>query len=224
MLLESAPQIRHDLKPCGRCGALKPYRDFYNNRNTPSGKTSWCKACTQEYQQQPQAAKKRAAHMQARRQRDPIAFMLVAAKTRAKHTGLEFTLEREDIPAIPARCPVLGIPLQVQKDNRADASPSLDRIDNSKGYVPGNVAIISLRANRIKSDATPEEIFRLHLYVRGLHMTPEEEKDVLKQAINEWLEDQWSSFGKWTARGLLAALLAAAVAFVFWVKGLPPSH
>jgi hypothetical protein len=35
---------------------------------------------------------------------------------------------------------------------------SLDRIDSSKGYIKGNVWVISLRANRIKNDSTPQEL------------------------------------------------------------------
>ena len=52
----------------------------------------------------------------------------------------------------------------------------------------------------------------------------DEFKALVKEAIKEWLEERWAEFGKWTARGLLAAMLAAAVAFILWVKGLPPSH
>ena len=39
-----------------------------------------------------------------------------------------------------------------------DNSPSLDRIDSSKGYTPDNVWVISRRANIIKHDATLEEL------------------------------------------------------------------
>lgn len=51
----------------------------------------------------------------------------------------------------------------------------------------------------------------------------EEFKGLVKEAIREWLDGQWAAFGKWTAMGLLSALLAALVTFVLWVKGLPPN-
>jgi hypothetical protein len=37
-------------------------------------------------------------------------------------------------------------------------SPSLDRIKPELGYVPGNIQVISARANVMKNDATPEEL------------------------------------------------------------------
>ncbi|MDC3244940.1 hypothetical protein OAU16_01690 [Gammaproteobacteria bacterium] len=40
-------------------------------------------------------------------------------------------------------------------------SPSLDKINPDKGYMKGNVAIISLKANSIKSDATPKEVIKV---------------------------------------------------------------
>lgn len=52
----------------------------------------------------------------------------------------------------------------------------------------------------------------------------EEFKLLVREAIKEWLDEQWAAFGVWTARGLLAALLAAIMAFVFWTKGLPPHN
>lgn len=39
-----------------------------------------------------------------------------------------------------------------------DNSASIDRIDNDKRYVKGNVWIISTKANRIKSNATLAEL------------------------------------------------------------------
>lgn len=41
---------------------------------------------------------------------------------------------------------------------KGDDSYSLDRIDSSRGYVKGNIWVISLRANRIKNDSTVEEL------------------------------------------------------------------
>lgn len=82
-----------------------------------------------------------------------------SAKKRAKLKGLDFNIEVEDIPEIPKYCPVLGIEIKSNTTNiPLDSSPSIDRIDSSKGYIKGNIRIISNRANRIKSDATIEEL------------------------------------------------------------------
>lgn len=55
-------------------------------------------------------------------------------------------------------CPVLGIPIFSGRGKQIDNSPNLDRIVPEKGYVPGNVRVISAKANRIKSNATAEEL------------------------------------------------------------------
>ena len=54
-------------------------------------------------------------------------------------------------------CPVLGIELDWFAEKKQENSPSFDRIDPKKGYVKGNVQIISARANRIKNDGLAEE-------------------------------------------------------------------
>jgi len=83
--------------------------------------------------------------------------MLSAAKKRAKAKGFLFDLDIVDI-VIPDICPALGIALIKGDGVSTDSSPALDRIIPSKGYVKGNVAVISTRANRIKSNATYSEI------------------------------------------------------------------
>ncbi len=56
-------------------------------------------------------------------------------------------------------CPYLGISIEVnQAQGRRDNSASVDRIDNSKGYVKGNIEIISDKANRMKNSASREEL------------------------------------------------------------------
>lgn len=80
--------------------------------------------------------------------------------TRARHRALvfkiPFSLSLEHI-VIPEVCPYLGVRLEIGVGGHVDASPSLDRIEPSLGYVPGNVEVISFRANRIKSDGTVDE-------------------------------------------------------------------
>jgi len=89
---------------------------------------------------------------------NPEKVLLTQSRIRAKRRGLDHTISIEDI-RIPSICPVLGI--QLNQGGNTDSSPSLDRIDSSKGYTPDNVWVISTRANRIKNDATPDELIRL---------------------------------------------------------------
>ena len=91
------------------------------------------------------------------------------AKKRALKKGFDFNLEVCDIPEIPKTCPVLGIEIKANTTHKPlDSSPSLDRIDSTKGYIKGNVQIISNRANRIKSDATIEELEKLIKFLKDL--------------------------------------------------------
>lgn len=49
---------------------------------------------------------------------------------------------------------------------QGDASPSLDRVNPEWGYEPGNIAVISLAANRIKSSATADDLERVAAWMR----------------------------------------------------------
>lgn len=82
------------------------------------------------------------------------------ARARAKKLELPFTITIDDI-VIPNFCPILGIELKKGEGKSHDNSPSLDRIIPSLGYVPGNIQVISYRANRIKNDATLDELRKL---------------------------------------------------------------
>jgi len=88
-----------------------------------------------------------------------------SCKRIAKKRGIEFNLEVTDIK-IPDKCPIFGMPLDPCIDNqRAANSPSIDRIDNKRGYTKDNIWIISWRANYLKSNSTLEE---LRVLVAGL--------------------------------------------------------
>lgn len=86
-----------------------------------------------------------------------------AAQKRAKDAGIQFTLERQDVKAlcdITLTCPILGIPIRPSDGAINDGSPTLDRMDNSEGYTPDNVWLISYKANRMKSNASLAELNR----------------------------------------------------------------
>lgn len=102
--------------------------------------------------------------------KNPIKTMLLDARASAKKRGIEFSLPIYTTTlTIPETCPVLGIPLYRcrGKFGGGPNSPSIDRIDNTKGYVEGNVRIISRRANCLKSDSTLDELERIVLYMRA---------------------------------------------------------
>jgi len=88
--------------------------------------------------------------------KDATSRLLWAARSRAKRKGLDFNLTKEDI-VIPVLCPYLGIELvsSVPRGQRRDQCISLDRKDNSKGYIIGNVEVISQLANTMKNSASP---------------------------------------------------------------------
>lgn len=66
-------------------------------------------------------------------------------------------------------CPVLGTEFTKGRDNTAR---TLDRVDPSGGYVQGNVAFISHRANRIKYDASVEELKAILEWYQGATTSP----------------------------------------------------
>ena len=93
--------------------------------------------------------------------------LFYSAKNRAKKKSIEFTITPEDI-VVPELCPVFKQPFVWGKgQGKSDWSPSLDRIDSTKGYVKGNVAVISTIANKLKSNATLEQLLQLTAYVQA---------------------------------------------------------
>jgi len=99
------------------------------------------------------------------REDKPLTIFL-RAKGRAKRLGLEFNIEISDI-SIPEYCPILGIKLNQKNTSLQSDSPAIDRIDNTKGYIKGNIAIISARANFMKSNFTFQQVENLFNYVQN---------------------------------------------------------
>ena len=88
--------------------------------------------------------------------KNPLGLMIKAARARANKYNLACSITQQDI-FIPEVCPILGIPLLRGDGRLTDNSPSLDRIFPEKGYIPENIAVISYRANMIKSNGTADE-------------------------------------------------------------------
>ena len=87
----------------------------------------------------------------------------------AKQRGIEFDLTISDLYPLPEVCPVLGIPLSYENGSGyTDNSMSIDRIDPTGGYTRGNIVLVSQRANRIKNDATVDELLKIAAFYADL--------------------------------------------------------
>jgi len=88
-----------------------------------------------------------------------------AAQRRCKKSGVVFDITVEDVPPMPTHCPISGLELRRGTNGKPEAySPSLDRVDNTKGYVPGNIQWLSYKANSWKGNMTLDQIKRLYEY------------------------------------------------------------
>ena len=91
-------------------------------------------------------------------------------KYRAKKLKIPFNLTIDYLVSIfPDKCPVFNIELtwNHQTGKILQTSPSLDKIDPSKGYVIGNVQWLSNMANSMKRDATPEQLHQFADWVKS---------------------------------------------------------
>lgn len=104
------------------------------------------------------------------KRQNPESALVYTARTRSRLFGLPCTITAKDV-VIPKLCPILGIVLRNTRVHSPGKrfpvpnSPSIDRIVPSKGYVPGNIRVISHRANRMRGDFSLREIERLYLYL-----------------------------------------------------------
>lgn len=94
------------------------------------------------------------------------------ARKRAGNIGVPFDLTLEYLLSIiPDECPVFGTPFVfIGNGVPCVESASLDRLVPAKGYIVGNVVVISHSANTIKNNATAKEVARVAqwMYEMGL--------------------------------------------------------
>jgi len=153
-------------KRCCRCGETKALAEFHRNRRTAHGVQTYCKPCmktvnkawSEAHPRRRQEISRQAAERRWEKR------LLAAAGRRAARDGIAFTITEADV-TIPETCPVLGMPLVMGHGRHGPDSASLDKIDPMLGYIPGNVHVISLRANMLKSNATPGELLKLAEWV-----------------------------------------------------------
>ena len=172
-------------RKCSVCSQIFSLNEFVNNSSKKDGKDYRCKYCNRllakAYNKTHPEKVRAIQHRKYLRyiEADPDFLaknykryykqnLLSNARRRARLKGIEFDLSLEDI-IISTVCPVLKIPLQPAfgTGKISPNSPTIDRIDLQQGYTKDNICIISDKANRIKNDATIEELEKVLEYMKG---------------------------------------------------------
>lgn len=156
-------------KKCTKCKKNKKATSFYKDSQKRDLLSSRCKQCILHTSKMIYKTDTYKAHhrdyCRAWRIKYKINYLYIHAKHRAKKAGIEFKITRKDLGEIPKTCPVLGIKIVLDNSMPSDNSPSVDRIDNTKGYIPGNVAIISRKANTLKNSSSISDLRKILKYI-----------------------------------------------------------
>lgn len=152
---------------CNGCKQDKPLADFHRKNIGKGGRVAVCRECHKAAYRADHPKKPRKPWTLKEKREYNLAnadrHMYLRARARARLAGMQFNITMDDV-AVPRFCPVLGIELVFgggRGNFERGSSPSIDRIDNSKGYIKGNVIVVSDRANCIKRDATLLELQRI---------------------------------------------------------------
>ena len=139
--------LNDDEKKCSKCNTIKNLDHFSKSNLGHKGTRNKCKKCSY-------------AEFKAKLTIEKS--MYYSARKRAKKYNREFSIKVSDI-VVPDKCPILGIFLQKGLNGVfTDNSPTIDRINNEKGYTVENIWIISFKANRLKNKMSLDE-FKLIL-------------------------------------------------------------
>ena len=132
------------MKKCAKCKEVKPLEEFHNNKKMKQGKTSYCKPCASKsikkyrrtlignaiaiYNHQKLSSKRRGYHPPAYAKQDLVDFLLSNKKYINLHSEW------------------------VESGYENSLVPSVDRIDDYKGYSLDNIQVMTWKENRIKSN------------------------------------------------------------------------
>ncbi len=157
-------------KLCSKCKQLLDVSLFSKDKYQKSGYRTACKPCSAEEFKKYKSSdgytkrlKKADGERKHQKKLDPIKYWahnaFHNAKGRAKKLKVDFDLTKEWlVNNAPTHCPLLGTTLIYDACTSVPNCASIDRINSFNGYTQSNCKIISFKANRIKSNATLEEI------------------------------------------------------------------
>jgi len=143
------------MKVCRKCNKEKPFTAFHKNKPMKDGLEKRCKDCRKE-------------DASNRYRKDPFGALARCKKAECKKKDIPYNLNSEYLRKLwTGTCPVLGSNITIGNSGYGShVSGHLDRVDPSLGYTKGNVQYISGRANRIKYNATVEELQKIIEYIQ----------------------------------------------------------
>jgi hypothetical protein len=149
---------------CGRCCKIKSRENFYYCSATKDKLSSYCKDCTVEVN---------GKHRKKSRETKPFFIRHTQLKASAKAQGVPFSLSAEYLESIwTGRCAIFGTPVDIKTPRNTPMSPEVDKHIPELGYVEGNVSWVCHRANRIKDNATVEELEAVLKFVKEKRSVP----------------------------------------------------
>lgn len=142
------------MKRCCRCHETKPLSEFHKNASRKGGHQYHCKACQSKRASElyrkggyykPELVKRWKEENHGR-------GLCYKARQRASKNGITYSLTPEDEARINdivmnGACELTDIPF-ARGNGRTWDSPSIDRIDSSLGYEPGNVRVVITGLNQ----------------------------------------------------------------------------
>lgn len=156
---------RKELRKCLNCG--KEWEVVVKKKNPSDRILHICKDCCKiltVYQRKKlridNDSSYRELYLERKREshrKNIVHNMWKRARDRAIKNNIDFNIEESDIK-IPKICPILEVPIYCGTKGNYEYSPSLDRIDNTKGYIKGNIQVISKKANSMKNSASLDEL------------------------------------------------------------------
>lgn len=149
------------MKQCRICKELKEYTEFHKNKVNKDGFDNRCRLC-------------RKIEARENYKKDPFVTLARSKKSECKKKGIDYNLDADYLRSLwTGICPLTNQEITIGNSGMGSSkSGHLDRTIPELGYVKGNVAYISGRMNRIKYDATLEELKLIVKYLEGATTIP----------------------------------------------------
>lgn len=154
-----------EVRTCLNCG--KEWIVEVKNNNSSTKIKHFCCECNKKLSNKEKTQirrlklegfhEKEKAQRRASYKRNHIHNMVVNARERALLYGYDFDIQDSDI-VIPEKCPLLNVPFVLGEKGNYEYTPTIDRIDNNKGYTKDNIWIITKKANAMKNSASFDEL------------------------------------------------------------------